>query len=132
MMTKIKNFIIKNNFENKIKIFGHIDQKKLIKSFKKYDLLIFPTLRDSGGYVILEALNNNLNVITTNAAGPKSIIRNYDLGFVDIFNTTLDQIANQFFKKIKLYYDDKNKKFYKYKLNKLLSKKNKIKKIYNF
>ena len=128
----LENFIIKNNFENKIKIFGHIDQKKLIKSFKKYDLLIFPTLRDSGGYVILEALNNNLNVITTNAAGPKSIIRNYDLGFVDIFNTTLDQIANQFFKKIKLYYDDKNKKFYKYKLNKLLSKKNKIKKIYNF
>ena len=73
-----------------------------------------------------------MNVITTNAPGPKTIIRNYDLGFVDIFNTTFDQIANQFFKKIKLYYDDKNKRFYKYKLNKLLSKKNKIKKIYNF
>ena len=31
----LENFIIKNNFENKIKIFGHIDQKKLIKSFKE-------------------------------------------------------------------------------------------------
>ena len=80
----LKNFIIKNNFKDKMKILGHVDQKKLIVSFKKYDLLIFPTFRDSGGYVIIEALNNNLNLITTNAPGPKGIIEKYDLGFSPI------------------------------------------------
>jgi glycosyltransferase involved in cell wall biosynthesis len=128
----LKNFIIKNNFRDKMKIFGHIDQKKLTESFKQYDLLIFPTFRDSGGYVIMEALNNNLNLITTNAPGPKGIIKEYDLGFVNIFDKNLDQISDQFFKKIKRFYSDKYNKVYKYKLNRLLSKKNKVKKIYDF
>ncbi len=128
----LKNFIIKNNFKDKMKIFGHVDQKKLIVSFKKYDLLIFPTFRDSGGSVIMEALNNNLNLITTNAPGPKGIIEKYDLGFVNIFDKKLDQISDQFFKKIKRFYSHKYNKVYKYKLNRLLSKKNKVKKIYDF
>jgi len=126
-----QNFIINNDLKNKIKLCGQMDQNKMIKVLKKYDLLIFPTLRDSGGYVIIEALNNGLNVITTNAAGPEALIKNCDIGLVNIYNNTFDQIVGQFYKKIKFYYNDQNKKIHRYELNKLLTSKNKINSIYN-
>ena len=69
---KVIKFIKKNNLKKKIKLFGYLEQKKYFKQIKETDLLIFPTLRDSGGYVIMEALKNNIDVITTNAGGPKT------------------------------------------------------------
>ena len=61
---EIKNFIEKNKFNKKIKLYGKLNQQKFIKEIKKNDLLVFPTFRDSGGFVILEALNNNINILT--------------------------------------------------------------------
>ena len=71
---KIINFIEENKFQKRIKIYGKLDQKKFLTEIKKNDLLIFPTFRDSGGFVILEALNNNINVLTTKARGPNTIL----------------------------------------------------------
>ena len=92
IIDQVKNEVFKNN----IKLYGLLPQSKFLKKIKKSDLLIFPTLRDSGGYVILDALKNNINVLTTNAPGPISIIKKNELGYIDIYNNNETEIINQF------------------------------------
>ena len=122
----VKNEVFKNN----IKLYGLLPQRKFLKKIKKSDLLIFPTLRDSGGYVILDALNNNINVLTTNAPGPMSIIKKNELGYIDIYKNTEEEIINKFTKKIIWYYKLK-KKFIKIKLNNTVLASEKLTNIYD-
>lgn len=129
LKNNIKDFISKKNFNNKIRMFNFLKQKILLKKIKENDLLIFPTLRDSGGYVILEALNNNINIITTNAAGPKSLIIKNEIGLINIYKKTEDEIAKNFANKIIKFY--KKKRTYRVKLNKYLNEDNKYEYIYN-
>ena len=44
--------------------------------FKNSDLLLYPALRDSGGFVVLEALSQSLPVATLNIGGPGQIVDN--------------------------------------------------------
>lgn len=124
----ILKFINDNNLQKKIIMHGELNQKKLLKSIKKNDLLIFPTLRDSGGYAILEALNNNIDVISTNAAGPSSIIESSSIKLVDIQNKSNEAIISSFVKTILNFY--KKKHINRIVLNPYLIPKNKYKIIY--
>jgi len=107
-----------------------LPQSKFLKKIKKSDLLIFPTLRDSGGYVILDALNNNINVLTTNAPGPMSIIKKNELGYIDIYNNNETEIVNQFKKKILNFYKLKQRRVNVY-LHDDINSMNKVYKIYS-
>ena len=126
IIDQVKNEVFKNN----IKLHGLLPQSKFLKKIKKSDLLIFPTLRDSGGYVILDALKNNINVLTTNAPGPMSIIKKNELGYIDIYKNTEEEIINKFTKKIIWYYKLK-KKFIKIKLNNTVLASEKLTNIYD-
>lgn len=126
---EIINFIKINKFQKKIKLYGKLNQKKLIKEIKKNDLLVFPTFRDSGGFVILEALNNNINVLTTNAGGPNTIIVKNSIKRINIRNVNTLVIINNFVKEIVRYYKDKEQK-QKIILNPLLNPRTRFKKIY--
>jgi len=126
IIDQVKNEVFKNN----IKLHGLLPQSKFLKKIKKSDLLIFPTLRDSGGYVILDALKNNINVLTTNAPGPISIIKKNELGYIDIYKNTEEEIINKFTKKIIWYYKLK-KKFIKIKLNNTVLASEKLTNIYD-
>jgi len=126
IIDQVKNEVFKNN----IKLYGLLPQSKFLKKIKKSDLLIFPTLRDSGGYVILDALKNNINVLTTNAPGPISIIKKNELGYIDIYKNTEEEIINKFTKKIIWYYKLK-KKFIKIKLNDTVLASEKLTNIYD-
>ena len=128
MKNNLSRFILTNKISNNVKIYGQIEQNNLLKKIRENDLLIFPTLRDSGGYVILEALNNNINVITTNAAGPLSIIKKNEIGLINIHNKTIEQISNLFTKKIINFYN--KKRFYKVILNNFMSEDYKYSTIY--
>lgn len=128
LKNKLSRFILTNKISNNVKIYGQIEQDNLLKKIRENDLLIFPTLRDSGGYVILEALNNNINVITTNAAGPLSIIKKNEIGLINIHNKTIEQISNLFTKKIINFYN--KKRFYKIILNNFMSEDYKYSTIY--
>ena len=55
---------------------GKIKRCELFELFKKSDLLIFPSLRDSGGLVVLEAMSHGLTVATLNIGGPGQIVNN--------------------------------------------------------
>jgi len=62
------------------RIKDHIDfiprlpQAKLFELYDSHDLLLFPSLHDSGGFVVLEALSHGLPVICLNLGGPKELV----------------------------------------------------------
>ncbi len=51
-------------------------QKDLANLYRSHDVLLFPTLRDSGGTVIFEAMMHGLPVICLDLGGPGEIVDN--------------------------------------------------------
>ena len=71
---KILKLILDENLTSRIKVFGWMSQEKLMRKMHEYDLFIFPSLRDSGGMVVLEALSSGVPVIAANIGGPATIL----------------------------------------------------------
>src|SRR5579862_1269094 len=53
---------------------GWVSQAKLAGHYRAADVLLFPSLRDSGGMVVLEALAQGLPVVCTDLGGPGLIV----------------------------------------------------------
>jgi len=53
---------------------GWVPQARLGESYKNADALLFPSLRDSGGMVVLEALAHGVPVLCTDLGGPGLIV----------------------------------------------------------
>ena len=128
LRNKIKKFIIANSLKKNVFLKKHLKQKLLFKKLKENDLLIFPTLRDSGGYLLIEALNHKIPVLTTNAPGPNSVIKKTNFKPINIYKTNAKKISIQLSNEINLFF--KKKKIYFYSLNKSLKFNNKYKVIY--
>jgi glycosyltransferase involved in cell wall biosynthesis len=132
----IKKYILDNNLSNSVKLFGNLNQLKLHEEMGKNQLLLFPSLRDSGGLILLEAMSIGLPSAILNLAGPSEIITN-DCGIViDVLNKNEDEIVDEFYIEIEKLIIDK-KRLTKMSQNCLLriknfSLNNKINKIYNF
>ncbi len=54
---------VKNLFTKKIRYLGPLNQNNKYKILKKYDVLLYPSLSENFGLIILEALNSGLYVI---------------------------------------------------------------------
>ena len=53
---------------------GHVARDELPFVYRAHDVLLFPSLRDSGGLVVLEALANALPIVCLRLAGPGQIV----------------------------------------------------------
>ena len=53
-----------------------LPHEQLHERYYQHDLLLFPSLRDSGGMVVLEALAHGLPVVCTDRGGPGVIVNN--------------------------------------------------------
>lgn len=51
-----------------------MEQAEVLKYYAQHDILLFPSLRDSGGMVILEAMANALPVVCLDLGGPGEIV----------------------------------------------------------
>ena len=60
---------------------GRLPQQQLIASYHSYTALVFPSLHDSGGMAVLEALSEGLPVICLDLGGP-GVIVNASCGIV--------------------------------------------------
>ena len=132
----MENFITKYDLINYTKFHGEVDRNYLKNQMKINHLLLFPSLRDSGGYVLFEAMSVGLPSIVINLGGPPKIINN-NCGFIiDHEDKTEDEIINEYFHQtVNLI---KNREKLKFKSQQCFSEikkfswKNKINKIYNF
>jgi len=66
---------------NSVIFAGHVAREHLVSAFHSYTALVFPSLHDSGGMVVLEALSEGLPVICLDLGGP-GIIVNGSCGIV--------------------------------------------------
>jgi glycosyltransferase involved in cell wall biosynthesis len=81
-----------------------LPQTKLFDLFESHDLLIFPSLHDSGGFVVLEALCHGMPVMCLDLGGPKEvvtassgvIVKTDGLNTAELASRTADEICNLF------------------------------------
>jgi glycosyltransferase involved in cell wall biosynthesis len=66
----------KLGISDKITWIEWVEQEELKRLYKKHDLFLFPSLHDSGGMVVLEAMSQGLPVICLNLGGPDIIVDN--------------------------------------------------------
>ena len=114
---KLKNKFFKfckiNKINRDVRFHGSISREKLFSLYKKNDLLFYPSLRDSGGFVILEAMSFYLPSAVLNNGGPGEII-NKNCGIkVNLKNKNEYQIINSFTKSITNLITKKNEQIIK-------------------
>lgn len=73
-MAKINEFVETNNLQNQIEVIPWIEQSELKKYYATNSAMIFPSMHDSSGNVVLEALSFGLPVICLDCGGPATIL----------------------------------------------------------
>ncbi|MGF9852213.1 glycosyltransferase family 4 protein [Bacillus paramobilis] len=95
--------------KNQIEWLGKMDRLELMEIYKNYDVLLFPSLHDSGGMVVLEALANGLPVICLDIGGPGTIITDNCGISVDVKGKSEDEVIFELSEGLSKYYKDKDK-----------------------
>lgn len=88
----LEKFVEKSGLENKVTFHGKIPFDEMQNAYKNADIYVLPSLRESTGTAVFEALANKLPVITFNQNGAKYVVEN-DAGIlVDLNNK--EQVLN--------------------------------------
>ncbi len=76
---------------DRVEFRGVLPRTELLAAYKDFDVLLFPSIHDTGGFVAVEAMANSLPVICLDAGGPGLIVTD-DCG-VRVPLGTRDEIA---------------------------------------
>ena len=105
--------IHKLNISNFVTLLGKLERNKLDNLYKNCDLLLFPSLRDSGGFVILEAMSNGLPVAILKKGGPAQMV-NDECGIcIELNDKNEDQIIKELTNKISYFINNIEDQKYK-------------------
>lgn len=55
---------------------GQVTRQEVLTAYGEYDVLLFPSLHDTGGYAVIEAMFNELPVICLDCGGPPVAVKN--------------------------------------------------------
>ena len=89
---KLKNLIIENNLQDKIKIHPHIPHNQIFEKLDKNDVFILPSITETFGVSYLEAMARGLIVIGTKNTGVDGVIENDNTGF--LINPNIKEIKD--------------------------------------
>lgn len=65
----------KLGLENRVIFLGQLPREKVLKIYQEFDVMLFPSLHDTGGFAVIEAMFNELPVICLDCAGPAVAVR---------------------------------------------------------
>ena len=135
LKSNIKEFIKRENLTSSIKFHGAIPHEKVCEEMKKNHILFFPSLRDSGGFVLFEAMSVGLPSLIFKLGGPANIINNNCGIIIDPQNKTQKYLVDEICEKFYELADDESK-LKKFSNNcqsriKLFSWKSKIANVYS-
>ncbi len=68
--SKLRQLVNNLGLESKIRFTPWLPQKKLLSRMSESDVFLFPSFRDGGGAVVVEAMASGLPVICLNTGGP--------------------------------------------------------------
>jgi glycosyltransferase involved in cell wall biosynthesis len=74
-LTRLRIFAAQSGVEKRVRFLGRLPRPQVQGWMQATDVLLFPTLRDSGGLVLLEAMLEGKPVICLDLAGPGEIVR---------------------------------------------------------
>src|SRR4051812_32901794 len=61
--------------DGKARFQGRAPREEVLKRYSEFDVFIFPSLHDTGGYAVIEALSRGLPVICVDCGGPGLAVR---------------------------------------------------------
>ena len=61
--------------ESQVIFQGRVPREQVLREYEKYHVFLFPSLHDSGGFAVLEAMANGLPVICLDCGGPAISVR---------------------------------------------------------
>ena len=70
----LRDLAIRSGVADAVEFVGHAPRQRFVDSLRSYTALIFPSLHDSGGLVVLEAFANGLPVVCLDLGGPGSMV----------------------------------------------------------
>jgi glycosyltransferase involved in cell wall biosynthesis len=101
----LKNLVKKLNLESKVEFFGWIENKK--EFFDAIDIFLLPSISETFGLVLLEAMKYHKPIIATNADGPKEILRDkIDALLIDL--KPLATLSERIAKAVLIIVEDRN------------------------
>ncbi len=112
-ISNINKMIHKLNISNFVTLLGKLERNKLDNLYKNCDLLLFPSLRDSGGFVILEAMSNGLPVAILKKGGPAQMVNNECGICIELNDKNEDQIIKELTNKISYFINNIEDQKYK-------------------
>ena len=71
-----------------------VPQEQLFKLYEEAHCLLFPSLHDSSGNVVLEAISFGLPVICLDLGGPKTLVNEHCATVVNTTNRSEDEVIN--------------------------------------
>ena len=93
----------KLGISNKIKWINWLKQSELDKVYLEHSIFLFPSLHDSGGKVIFEAISKGLRVIGLKIGGPEILLNNKVGKLIDIKETERIKLLREISKSINDY-----------------------------
>lgn len=94
---KIKNL----NLESQVEWINWLPQEQLAQVYAQNDLFLFPSLHDSGGMVVLEAMSEGLPVITLDIGGPGIFVNEKVGSKIPVLHRSYHQVVTDYAKAIK-------------------------------
>lgn len=85
---KMQYLIHQLNLDKNVSILPWVERAKLSQLYDNHKIFVFPSLHDSGGMVVFEALSHSLPVICLNKGGPGTIINKGGGLLVEVNNNT--------------------------------------------
>ena len=78
---------------DRVRFRGQIPRAEMLQRYGEYDAMLFPSLHDTGGFVLLEAMATTLPVICLDCAGPALVVTE-ECGIRVPLGTRADVIAH--------------------------------------
>jgi len=60
---------------NRVNFRGRLPREEVLRMYSQHDVFVFPSLHDTGGYAVIEAMFNELTVICLDCGGPAVAVR---------------------------------------------------------
>ena len=95
LRTRIEQFAVEHNLTDKITIIDWIDQKDLLHYYQSCGVMLFPSLHDSSGNVVLEAMSCGMPVVSLDCGGPAVVLgKNLKSLVVNVDDRSVSQVAS--------------------------------------
>jgi len=92
---RLRAEVLAYNVTNSVDFVSRLPQSKLFELFENHDLLLFPSLHDSGGFVVLEALSHGMPVVCLDLGGRREIVTANSGVIVDTSGRNTAQVASR-------------------------------------